>query len=113
MVEPVHPFQRGHFNRFLGFPRPTAMDELSLVQPVDGLGQGVVVAVAPATYRRFDARLSQTFGVADGDILRASVAVMNESILTFRLAFVQRLLQCIEEKSVCIERLTCQPTIRR
>ena len=40
------------------------MDQFSLVQPVDRLGQGVIVAVAPAAYRRLDASFGQSFTVA-------------------------------------------------
>jgi hypothetical protein len=42
VVEPSYPFQRGQFDRLLGPPRPASMDHLGLVEPVDGLGQGVV-----------------------------------------------------------------------
>ena len=60
VVEPSDPFQRCQFHRLLGLPRPASMDYLGLVEPVDRLGQGVVVAVAleptegsmPASARR-------------------------------------------------------------
>ena len=48
VVEPSHPFQRRKLHRLLGLPRPAPVDHLGLVEPVDGLGQGVVVAVALA-----------------------------------------------------------------
>jgi hypothetical protein len=41
------------------------MNQLGLVQPVDRLGQRVVVAVALAADRGFDARFGQPLGVAD------------------------------------------------
>jgi len=46
MVEPGDPFQRCQFEGFAGFPGRTAVDEFGLVQPIDGLGQGIIVAVA-------------------------------------------------------------------
>ena len=46
VVEPSYPFQRGELYRLLGLPRPAPVDHLGLVEPVDGLGQRVVVAVA-------------------------------------------------------------------
>jgi hypothetical protein len=41
MIEPSHPFQGRQFHRLLGLPRPAAVNDLGLVQPVDGLGQCV------------------------------------------------------------------------
>ena len=46
MVESGHPFQSGQFHRLLGLPRPAPMDHLGLVEPINRLGQGIVVAVA-------------------------------------------------------------------
>lgn len=46
MVEPGHPLQRRQFHRLFGLPRPAPMNDLGLVEPVDGLGQRVVIAVA-------------------------------------------------------------------
>ena len=55
------------------------MDHLGLVEAVDRLGQGVVVAVADAADRGLDAGLGQALGVADRDVLDAAVAVMDEA----------------------------------
>ena len=41
------------------------MDDLGLVKTVDGLGEGVVVAVADATNRRLDAGFGKPLGVLD------------------------------------------------
>ena len=81
VVEPRHPFQRGQLHRFLGLPGRAAMDQLSFVEPVDRLGQGVVVAVALAAYGGLDTGLGQTFAVADRDVLRASVRVMDQAVV--------------------------------
>ncbi|MOA55621.1 hypothetical protein D3C78_1794480 [compost metagenome] len=76
------------------------MDHLCLVQPVDRLGQGVVVGVAHAAHRGFDTRLGQALRIADRDILHASVTVMDQAALADRSAGIQRLFQRIEHK-VC------------
>lgn len=93
VVEPVYPVQRGQFDGFPGFPGAASMNQLRFVQPVDSLGQGVVVAVATASNRRFDAHLSQALRVADGHILRASVGVVDQCIGVHGLTGIERLLQ--------------------
>jgi hypothetical protein len=50
-------------------PGRSAVDQLSLVQPVDRLGQRVVVAVSFAAHRRLDAGFAQAFAVPDGHVL--------------------------------------------
>ena len=56
MVEPVHPFQGRKPHGIEVLPWSTAMDGLSLVDPVDGLRERIVVAVAHAAGRWLDAR---------------------------------------------------------
>jgi len=48
-----------------------------MLQAADGLGQGIVVAVALAANRRFDTGLGKTLTVADRDALQIPIAVMN------------------------------------
>jgi len=74
------------------------MDQLGLVQPVDGLGQGVVVAVATAANRRLYARFCQPFGVPNGDVLRPPVGVVNQLVRQLRLTLVERLFQRIQNE---------------
>ncbi len=52
------------------------MNQFSLVQAVDRFSQGVVIAVAPAADRRFDARFGQPFAVANADVLGPSDALL-------------------------------------
>ena len=59
VVEPTDPLQCGQLDRLACLPRPTPMDQLSLVQPVDRLGRRVVVAVALAAHRGLDPRFCQ------------------------------------------------------
>lgn len=49
MDEPGHPLQRCQLHQFAGGPGE-AMNHFGLVQPIYGLGQGVVVAVALAAH---------------------------------------------------------------
>ena len=61
VVEPRCPFERGELHCFLYFPEQrTAIDSLGLVESIDGLGQGVVVAVVFAAYRRIETDFSTT-----------------------------------------------------
>ncbi len=50
VVEPGYPFQAGELHCFLALPWSATVNELAPGQLVDGLGQGVVVAVALAAY---------------------------------------------------------------
>ncbi len=79
MVEPVHPLQGGQFHGLPGFPKRPAVNQLGFVQPVDGLGQSVVVAVATAADRGLYAGLSQPFGVPNGDVLDASIGMATDA----------------------------------
>ena len=45
VVEPRDPFKRCQLDGLLGLPWATTVNHLGLVQAVDGLGQGIVVAV--------------------------------------------------------------------
>ena len=73
MIEPSHPFKGSQFHGQLGFPRGFAVNQFSFVQAIDRLGQRVVIAVTTAADRGFYPGLGEALGVADADILRASV----------------------------------------
>ena len=55
VVEPVDPFGGGQFDLLDGAPRLSGFDQLGFVQPVDRLGQRVIVGAADGTDRRLDA----------------------------------------------------------
>ena len=57
MIEPIDPFEGGKLDGFETAPRPAPMDHLGLEQPVDRLGQGIVVAVADTADGGLDAGL--------------------------------------------------------
>ena len=80
LIEPGHPFQRCQFHCFTTFPRCPPVDQFGFVQAVDRFRQCVVIAVTATANGRFNARLSQSLGVTDRDVLRSSVAVMNQRI---------------------------------
>ena len=94
MVEPVDPLECCELDRLEASPWASRSNHLRLVQPDDGLGQ--VVRIAHAPNRLFDAGLGQTFGVADGEILRPAVAVVDQGVARAYRALVQRLLERVE-----------------
>lgn len=57
-----------------------AVDDLSLEQTIDRLGQGVVVTVGDAADRRLIACFGKTFRVADGWALGAPVNVVDRKL---------------------------------
>lgn len=74
------------------------MNQFGLLQAVDGLGQRVVIAVALAAHRRLDASFRQSLGVANADVLRASIGVTNQTAIALRLTGIEGLLQGVENK---------------
>lgn len=98
VVEPAHPLQGGQFHGFPGLSGRSAVNQFGFVQPIDGLGQRVVVAVATTADRGFDASLGQALGVANGQVLGASVGMMNQGIGAGRLAVIQSLFQGIQHE---------------
>jgi hypothetical protein len=63
VVELGHSFEGCQLHRFARWPG-SAVNRLGLVQPADGLGQRVVVAVTLAAHRGLDAGLRQALCVA-------------------------------------------------
>lgn len=95
-VEPRHPFERSQFHRFDGLPRCAPVDQFGLVETIDRFGQSIIVAVAQAADGGFYAGLTQTLAVSNADVLRSSVAVMNECCVSVGLAGMECLCQRIE-----------------
>jgi hypothetical protein len=69
VVEPVDPFEGGDLDVLDGPPGPAWLDQFGLVEAVDRLGEGVVVAVARASDRGVDAGLDQSVGERDRGVL--------------------------------------------
>ena len=59
-------------------PGALAVDQFPLVEPVERLGEGVVVAVALGADRRDDLAGSEPLRVANRQVLNATVAVMDQ-----------------------------------
>ena len=84
------------------------MDDLGLVEAVDHLGQGVVVAVPDTADRWLDPSFGKALGVLDGHVLRPAVAMMNEAAPMGRPAIMKCLLQ--GEHEVGMRRSAGPPT---
>src|SRR4029453_14079776 len=79
MVVPIDPRQRRHFHRRAA--RPAApVNHLRLVQPVDGLSQGVVVGITDAAHRWLDSRFGQALGVTNTRVLTSAVRMRDETV---------------------------------
>ena len=81
LVEPVDPGQRGELDLAdVGPPSwgVGAIDALGLVEPVDGLGERVVVAVGDGADRWSGADLVESFGEPHRRELRPGVRVCHE-----------------------------------
>jgi hypothetical protein len=113
VVEPVDPFQRHVFDRFEIVPRPTPVDHVDLLNPIDRLGLRVVTAAADTADRWLDASFGEVFGVLDVDILAAAIGVVDETAAVRRSAIVKGLAQRIKDEAGMVLRLARQPTIRR
>ena len=86
------------------------MDQIGLVEPIDRLRQGVVVAVTLAAHRRPDAGLGQPLCVADAYVLRATVRMADQASRSGWRSY-SACSNASSTKSVRIELLTRQPTI--
>ena len=69
MIEPGHPFKGRQLEGFFGLPRSPAVVQFSFLKPVDRFGQRVIVAVALAAHRWFDAGLGQSLTVPNRHVL--------------------------------------------
>ena len=85
------------------------MNDVCLVQTVEGLGQGVVIGTANAVHRGIDASIRQSFDIANGQIWPAAVGMVSEATLMNGAAIMQGLFHCIQYK-VCLWRAGNTPT---
>lgn len=69
-----------------------AINQLGLVQPIGRLCERVVTTATADADRRFDARFRQTLALANRDVLRPAVAVVDQIAVMLRLPRVQSLL---------------------
>ena len=99
MVEPVYPFQRRELDGFERAPLCSSMDELGLIEAIDRLGESVVVAIADAADRWFDAGLRQALCVLDRDVLAAAITMVNKPCAMDGPAVMEGLFQRIEHEA--------------
>jgi len=97
VVEPIDPAERDHFQIPHVAPRALAMNELSFVEPVHRLGEGVIT-VTDASNLWFDAGFGQTLGIANGQILPAAIRVLYQATFLNMLSVMQGLFKSIEDK---------------
>jgi hypothetical protein len=107
LVKPVHPIEGFPLERLDCLPGAFLANNFGLVKAIDGLGQRIVVAVSGAAHRGLDSRLQEPLAVANGDVLRALVAVVNQPALV-GFTGAERLLQGIQNK-VCLHVATDPP----
>lgn len=80
VVPPPHVLERRELDLLDRPPRSALTDQLGLVEPVDGLGEGVVVAVTDAPCRRGRADLVDAIRVDDRKVVRPMIGVVDEVI---------------------------------
>ena len=80
VVEPVDPFEGGPFEVFEAAPGSAVADEFGLVEPIDRLGQSVVVGVAAGPNGVHDAVFGEAFGVSNRQILNAAIRMVNQLV---------------------------------
>lgn len=78
VIEPVDPFEGGVFHGVKRAPWTTSVDHLGLEQPIDRLVQGMVVTISDAAYRGLNPGFSQALGVANGDVLRPAIRLVDK-----------------------------------
>jgi hypothetical protein len=98
VIEPMHSVEGCKLDSRTGFPWSQAVNQICLVESVDGFGLGVVVTVASTADRWFDPCLGQSLGVADADVLGSALRVVNEQ-LAAGLSVVARLLRGLPNKA--------------
>lgn len=74
------------------------MDDFSFLEAVDYFSQSIVIAVANAADRGLNPCSCHSFTLANGQMLRSPVAVMNQSHPFRRPLVMNRLLQGIKNK---------------
>src|SRR5487761_1625387 len=92
-VVPVDPPESGQLDVVDAPPGALAADQLGLVKAVDRLGQGVVTRVALGAHRIHRSLRLEPIGVADRQVLAASVGVVDEALEDILLAAPDRHLQ--------------------
>jgi hypothetical protein len=88
-VVPRDPLQRRELDVVNALPRAAPMNQLRLVEADDGFGERVVVRIAGAADGALDARVGQPLRVANREILRPAVRVVNQPLGVVELTIVE------------------------
>ncbi len=99
IVEPVDPGQCSELDSLEASPRSAPMNDLCLVEPIDRLGESVVITVADAADGRLDAGLGQSLDVANADVLRPAIRMVHQTELANWPPFMQSLLESVEDET--------------
>ncbi len=81
VVEPVDPHDGRVLDAVDVAPWTSSPNHLGLEQADDGLGERVVVRIADASNRAFEACCGEPLGVANADVLNAGVAMVDELVV--------------------------------
>ena len=100
VVEPVDVGHGGELDVLEAVPGALAVDQLPLVEPVERLGEAVVIAVALRSDRRDDVVDGEPVGVANRQVLDSAIAVMHEprEIVASALALPDRHLERVDRQ---------------
>ena len=94
VVEPVDPGQHRELDGVDAAPRPALANDFGLEEPDDAFRERVVVRVTDAPHRPLDSGLGQPLGIANREVLHASIAVVDQAVRA--RPRVERLLEGIE-----------------
>jgi hypothetical protein len=108
VVEPVDPSQRGVLDLLNGFSGAAPVDEFCLVQAVNGLCQGIVLAVAHIVDGGGRTGLGEALCVPDGYVLLAPVGILHQPRPV--RCWWRASTRASSTKQACDVRLTRQPT---
>ena len=80
VVPPVDPAHGVELDLGDAGPCGSGVDEFGLVEPVDGLCQGIVASVTSGPDGGVDPGIGQALGVAHGPVLAATITVMDQAV---------------------------------
>lgn len=80
MAPPMHPVHGRAFDSGNRGPGRSGVHQFGLVEPIDRLSHRIVVTVSDTTHAGFHSGLGQVIGVANPDVLAASIAVVNQVV---------------------------------
>src|SRR5262245_49101815 len=98
MIEPIDPIKCGEFDGLEMPPRAFTSNHFRLEETDDGFSERIVIRIATAADRWFDAGVRQPFGVAHRQVLRTAIAMMDEILGGGGTPAIDRLIERIEDE---------------